>query len=125
MNPGEEALSPERRGLAIASLVLGIVGLCLSLFVIGAALGVFGVALGLAHVLAKHGRNGMAWWGVSLSLLSLIAGIGLGLAYFKIAKAMKESMASMAGATSQAPDVLRSDPVFDGLPGSCVGARRR
>ncbi len=103
MNPGAESASPAaaapRQGLAITSLVLGIVGLCLSLFVVGAVLGALGLALGLAHILGKRGRNGMAWCGVSLSVLSIIAAIGFGFAYVKIFKVFKDTITSMATGT--------------------------
>ena len=119
MNSGVENLSPEKapaRGLAIASLVLGIVGLCLSLFVLGGILGLAGLALGAVHILRKRGPNGMAWWGVSLSVLSIIAGVGFGFAYYAIIKEVKGMRASMSDNTSSvtewegvaAPDITLS-----------------
>lgn len=84
-----------RRGLAIASLVLGIVGIGLSLFLVGGVLGLVGVALAMAHILSKRGRNAMAWWGLGLSLVSILATIALGFAYVAFFKQVKATMATM------------------------------
>ena len=112
-----------RRGLAIASLVLGILAFCLSLFLVGAVLGLVGLGLGLTHILSKRGRNAMAWWGLSLSVLSIIAAIGLGFAYFKVFKTMKETMASMQ-TWEQAPTswegVLAPDFTVTNLEGQVI-----
>ena|SRR5208337_1649050 len=89
------------RGLAIASLVLGIIGLCLSLFVVGAVLGLAGAAVGLVHVAGKRGRNGMAWWGVSLSVLSILSGILFGVVYFRVFQSVKATMSSAQAPTSE------------------------
>ena len=70
MHPESESAPPTpvapRQGLAIACLVLGIVGFLLSLFVVGIVFGVVGLALGLIHIVGKRGRNTLAWWGVAL-----------------------------------------------------------
>src|SRR5690242_11531749 len=106
MNPETASSSPEtgapRQGLAVASLILGIVGLCLSLFVIGGVLGIVGLSLGLAHITRKRARVAMAWWGVGFSTLSIFVAIGLGIAYFKLITEVKKSMASIQDTTSPA-----------------------
>src|SRR5438477_273138 len=60
MDPTLESLPtaaplPPRLGLAVASLVLGIVAVCLSLFLIGAVFGLIGLALGWVHIAQKRG----------------------------------------------------------------------
>ncbi len=102
MDPTLESLPtaaplPPRLGLAVASLVLGIVAVCLSLFLIGAVFGLIGLALGWVHIAQKRGPNAQAWWGISLSLLSIVASIGLGLIYYQGFKAIKTTIGSMAG----------------------------
>lgn len=101
MNTESLSSSEPRRGLAIASLVLGIVGLCLSLFLVGAVLGVLGLVLGVAHILGKRGRNGMAWWGVSLSVLSILAAVALSFAYFATSEMKRRKIIPSAFPTIQ------------------------
>jgi hypothetical protein len=67
-------VAPRQTSLAIASLALGILACALSLFVIGILFGLVGLFLGLLHVLMKRGPNGMAFWGIGLSILSVLAG---------------------------------------------------
>jgi len=101
MNPAPPTVgppSPPRLGLAIASLVLGIMAFLFSLFVVGALFGIVGLVLGCIHITAKRGGNTMAWWGVSLSILGIIAGISLGVVYFKLAREFYKSMASISSA---------------------------
>jgi len=80
--------------LAIASLVLGILALVLSLFLIGILFGLIGVILGLVHLRRHRGSNGMAWWGVGLSMLGILASVGLGIAYYQGFKQLKQMIAS-------------------------------
>jgi peroxiredoxin len=76
--------SPSRSGgLAVASLVLGILACILSLVLIGGFLGVAGLLLGLVYISKRQGRNAVAWWGVGLSLVGMIASVGLGVVYFR------------------------------------------
>jgi len=96
-------------------LVLGVVAVCLSLFLIGVVFGLIGLALGWVHIAQKRGPNTKAWWGISLSLLSIVASIGLGLLYYQGFKAIKTTIGSMAGESGsgaftewegvQAPDI--------------------
>src|SRR6266404_2515986 len=91
--------SPPGMGFAIASLVLGVLALVLSLFVVGLLFGVAGLALGAVHVRGKRERNGMAWWGVGLSITGIIFSIGLGLFYFQMFNRIKKpSLARKAAA---------------------------
>ncbi len=95
-SPTAEPPAPPRLGLAIASLVLGIMAFLFSLFVVGAFFGIVGLLLGWIHIAAKRGGNIMAWWGVSLSILGIIVGISLGVVYFKLAKEFYQSMGSIS-----------------------------
>src|SRR2546422_8412968 len=89
---------PPHLGLAIASLVLGIMAFLFSLFVVGALFGVIGLVLGWIHIAGKRGPNAMAWWGVGLSLVGIIAGVGLGVVYFKLGREFYKNVASMSSA---------------------------
>lgn len=73
-----------RLGLAVASLVLGILAFVSSIFVVGALFGLIGVILGVAHLLRRQGRNGMAWTGLVLSTLGILVGAGMGVVGFKV-----------------------------------------
>src|SRR6266403_4177797 len=100
MNPNPPSTAPApppRLGLAIASLVLGILAFVFSLILVGAVFGLVGLVLGLVHVAQKRGRNAMAWWGVGLSVLGIMASIGLSVLYYQGYKAIKATVASMAG----------------------------
>ena len=69
--------------LAIASLVFG-VACVLSLFVVGALFGLIGLLLGLLHVFQKRGPNGMAWWGIGLSIFSILASVAMGVVFYRL-----------------------------------------
>jgi peroxiredoxin len=69
--------------LAISSLVLGILACILSLAIVGLFLGLIGVALGLIHVLKKRGPNHMAYWGIGLSILSILMSVALAVIYYR------------------------------------------
>jgi peroxiredoxin len=74
---------PPRSGLAIASLVIGILAVFSSILLVGAVAGVLAILLGVIHIAKRRGPNGMAWAGIGLSLLSIMLSLGLGALYFK------------------------------------------
>ncbi len=61
-----------RPGLAIASLVLGILAFLSSFVLVGALFGLIGLILGFVHLSRKQGRNGLAWTGIGLSVVSIV-----------------------------------------------------
>jgi peroxiredoxin len=90
MNPNPEmafvnppSSSNPRMGLAIGSLVLGILACILSLAVVGLFLGLIGVVLGVIHVWKKNGSNRVAWWGVGLSFLGVLMSVALAVVYYQ------------------------------------------
>ena len=84
-------------GLAIASLVLGILALVLSLVLVGGLLGVVGLILGIVHVKGKRGPNGMAWAGISLAVLGILATLSVSALYYRGYQQFKKTMAAMNG----------------------------
>ena len=56
---------------AIISLVLGLIALPLSFFVIGGFAGVLGAAFGFAHLKSQSGYRRVAWFGSTLSGISI------------------------------------------------------
>jgi peroxiredoxin len=109
-----------RLGMAIASLVLGIVACVLSLFVVGALFGLIGLLLGLLHVFRKRGPNSMAWWGIGLSIFGILASVAMGCVfYYVITTQMKNLTAASDSAYNQwigaeAPDIAIT--TLDGKP---------
>ena len=79
-------------GVAIASLALGIVASVLSLFVVGALFGLIGLLLGLLHVFQKRGPNAMAWWGIGLSIFSILAGAAMGVVFYHLVTTQMKSL---------------------------------
>lgn len=88
-----EAQSTPKNGLAIASLVLGIVGLVFSvipgLSLIGASLGVVGLIL--AIVANKKGKSGAAKAGLILSIIAIVLGVAFYVACVACAAALNQA----------------------------------
>ena len=104
MNSNLETAAPPpsplpKLGLAIASLVLGILAVVLSLFLVGGLLGVVGLILGLIHVKGQRGPNAMAWSGIGLSAVGILATIGMSVLYFQGYKQFQKAMATMGSGT--------------------------
>lgn len=68
-------------GLAVTSLVLGLMSLPLAFFVIGAGAGFIGLIIGIIHLSQKRPFRAMAVWGLVLSAIGLVGGTGLGVFY--------------------------------------------
>ena len=68
-------------GLAVASLVLGLISLPFGLFVIGFIPGLIGLILAIVHLRKKRLFRAMATWGLVLSCLGCLASAGFGTYY--------------------------------------------
>jgi peroxiredoxin len=90
-------------GLAVASLVLGILALSLSIFVIGAVAGLVGLILAVVHLRKERPLRTLARWGLVLSILGCLAGTGFGL-YYGIS--IYESYKQMDKLTSGESDLI-------------------
>jgi peroxiredoxin len=100
-----KAPAAPRLGMAIASLVLGIVACVLSLIVVGALFGLIGLLLGLLHVFRKRGPNGMAWWGISLSIFGILASIAMGFVLYDFLTTRMSDSAFNQWIGTEAPDI--------------------
>ena len=112
------AQSVPRLGLAIASLVLGILAFVSSIFVVGGLFGLIGVILGVAHLLRRQGRNGMAWIGLVLSTVGILVGAGMGVVGFRIFRSPEfqaQFKKAMDTASRGAPQAAESDDFGDWL----------
>ena len=78
-------------GLAIASLVLGILAVLLSVVVIGAIFGVIGLILGIVHVSTKKNGRAMGGFGIGLSALGMILSVFFPTALFVALRHMPEA----------------------------------
>jgi thiol-disulfide isomerase/thioredoxin len=85
-DPADPSERPPGEGLAVGSLVLGILAVALSPAVVGGLLAVLGLALGLAHLTAGRAHRRMARWGAVLSAVGLVVSLGAGLSYYRFFK---------------------------------------
>jgi uncharacterized BrkB/YihY/UPF0761 family membrane protein len=75
-------LPPERRGLGVTALILGIVALVtLVLCGLGVLVAIAGIIVGTIAV-SRHSGRGMAVTGIVLSSLSILIAIGVGVWFF-------------------------------------------
>lgn len=84
------------RGSAIASLVLGISALVLSPILVGGLLGLIGVITSIVFLRRKSGAQGMARWGLVLSLAGIVATVGFGSLYYQGFKFVKKTVESVS-----------------------------
>lgn len=103
-----QTISPRARtGLAIAALILGILAVFSSILLVGAFVGLLAIVLGAVHIRRRSGPNGMAWTGIALSVLSIVLSVGLGVLYFKGARAgfreVQKEWAAAAASEEEAP----------------------
>lgn len=94
-------------GLAIAALVLGILGLVLSPLLVGGVLGLVGLGLGAVYLRSRPERKGMARWGMALGSVGLVASVGAGVLYYRLYREFRSQMQSYEDASegpAEAPD---------------------
>src|SRR5438552_3527570 len=79
-------------GLAIASLVLGILATVLGIFFVGGVFGLVGLVLGILHLRRAGAPKGMAVTGVVLSIIGLVIAAAMVPLYIKAFKTFKATM---------------------------------
>ncbi len=89
----EQTVTP-RFGLAVASLILGIVSIAYSLFLIGLVIGVVGLFLAYFHLSRHTVMKKLARWGLVLSIVGILLSCLMGYRYFNLYRQMKEMMGS-------------------------------
>jgi hypothetical protein len=118
--PPQDAQSsfPPSTGLALASLLLGIAAVGLSFVLIGFLLGAVGFILGYVYLNKKRGPKGMAFWGIGLSALGLLASIGFAVLYYYAFHKIKTTIAaggfnmSASAALTNPPLLTNSSPLL-------------
>jgi thiol-disulfide isomerase/thioredoxin len=99
MNTPETTAAPrtdKRTGLAIASLVLGILAIPLSLFLVGGLLAVVGLVLGIVHLKKGVAARAMAGWGIGLAVVGLGLSVAAGYGYVRAVRFFKATLAQQA-----------------------------
>jgi len=84
---------PSPPGLAIATLVLGILGVVLSPLLLGGLLGLAGLALGVLHLRRRSASKGMAVWGMALALVGVGASVAAGSLYYHLYREVQQRWA--------------------------------
>jgi peroxiredoxin len=116
MNP--PPLRPERpagTGLAVASLVLGILAILLSAACVGGVCGLVGLVLALTHLGRSRVLRPMAWWGLSLSTVGLVLTVALAAYVGHQVRQFRGNMAQLGSRTYQqwigkeTPDLVLKD----------------
>jgi hypothetical protein len=116
--PPQDAQSafPPPTGLALASLALGIAAVGLSFLLIGFLLGAVGIALGFAYLGKKRGPKSMARWGVSLSVLGILASVGFAVLYVYAFRQIRSSMAGAGVSMTVSGALANPAPLPDSSP---------
>ncbi len=92
---------PPPTGLAIATLVLGILAAVLAPLLIGGILGIVAVGLGGLFLRGRPRRRGMALWGLSLGVLGILVATGVGILFYRAYHRWNSEMASYQGSTEE------------------------
>lgn len=112
MNPTAESSPPPVSGpgpqhgvgLAIATLVLGVLALCTSPILVGGVFGLAGLITGVLHLSRRGSARAMALSGTVLSGVAVLASVVLGIAYASWLGSLWDRIATQAGsATPPAP----------------------
>lgn len=91
--------------LGVASLVFGILAVLSSVVLVGAFFGLIGLVLGVLHLARRTGRNGLAWAGVVLSALGIVASIGVAAWVLpRVKDALRKTVAGVAAGESEFKD---------------------
>ncbi|MFH1038635.1 MAG: redoxin domain-containing protein [PVC group bacterium] len=107
-------------GLPVASLILGIISIAFSLFLVGGILALIGAVLGVVHLKRRKIFKKLAIWGISLSVVGLLASICLGYLYYQ---GYKRFRAAYDGMKKEGPSaevwqgVIAPDFTMQGLDG--------
>jgi peroxiredoxin len=111
-------------GLAVASLVLGIISVVFSLFLVGGIVAVIGAILGGIHLRKRTAFRAMAAWGTALSIVGLLISMGLGVLYYqgykRVQAAYREGMAESGAAIENWQGVRAPEVAVTSLDGKSI-----
>ena len=90
--------------LAVATLILGVVSVAMSIALTGVVFGLLGVILGIACLAGENNGKTMAGWGLGLSVLGILAGCFFGLIYLSAYAQQNADIASLDVIEQQTPE---------------------
>jgi peroxiredoxin len=99
--------------LALASLILGILGLAGSVVVFGSILAFVGLALGATHLRRSRQARAMGWAGVSFSLAAMVCSFGFAAFYVRMLPQMVAGIQQGPGSAGYAAWVGKLAPDFE------------
>jgi len=117
-------------GLAVASLVLGILAVLLSVACVGGVCGLVGLVLAVTHLRRSRVSRPMAWWGLSLSTVGILLTVawvaygGLQALRFRCNMAQLGSRTYQKWIGKETPDVVLRDLEGKSLALSDLRGRR-
>jgi len=127
-NRGNQAEKPATHveltglGLAVASLVLGIISIPLSLMLVGGVCGLVGLILAAVHLSRGYPLRGIAGWGLALSIVGFICGSLFAAYYFQQARLLSRQLDQIgAAAWENWVDTEAPDFMVDDLEGNRIG----
>lgn len=112
-NAGASSVPSRTPRLALASLLLGLLGLVGSVVVLGAALAFVGLALGVIHLRKGVGARAMGWAGVGFSVAAIVLSMGFAVFY---AMAVPRMMAGMQNVQRMQNPMLGGYAAWMGKP---------
>lgn len=113
MNSGTRRTGSRTPRLALASLVLGILGLAGSVVVFGGILAFVGLAFGVMHLRRNTQARAMGWAGVSFSLAAMVCSFGFAAFYVRMLPQMVAGLEQGPGSAGYAEWVGKPAPDFE------------
>jgi hypothetical protein len=111
-------------GLAVASLVLGILSIPFSLMLVGGICGLVGLVLAVVHLSKRYILRPMAWWGLGLSVTGVLLSLGFGIYFVRGVLEVRETMAMLEGQSFEEwIDAEAPEFTLTGLGGDATGGR--
>jgi peroxiredoxin len=102
-------------GLAVASLVLGILAILLSAACVGGVCGLVGLILAVIHLRSSRALRPMAWWGLGLSIAGLLLAMAFTVYAGRAFRQIREHIGQSGSRTYQqwvgkeSPDIALKD----------------
>ena len=120
MSESQPSPQPPANGKAIASIVLGLASIPLSIIIIGIFSGILGIIFGILHLRSSTISRGMAWGGTVLSGIGIVASIALLVVYAQFFQMMMDEFGSYEDNLSQWEGVIAPDFTVTTMDGETI-----